>query len=109
MDHHVPRSITLGLRRRAVDVITAEENGTSELDDPVLLDRAGALARVLFTQDDDFLVEAARRQQEGIAFRGIIYSHQQDLSIGTSINDLEIIAKVGEPDDLINAVRYLPL
>lgn len=54
MDHHVPRAITSGLRLRGVDVLTAYEDGTHELDDPILLDRAGELGRVLFTQDDDF-------------------------------------------------------
>jgi hypothetical protein len=33
MDHHVPRAVTLGLRLREADVITAHEDGTSELDD----------------------------------------------------------------------------
>ncbi len=41
MDHHVPRSIAVGLRLRGVDVITAYEDGTSEADDPALLDRDG--------------------------------------------------------------------
>ena len=43
MDHHVPRAITLGLRLREADVITAYEDGTSELDDAGVLDRAGEL------------------------------------------------------------------
>jgi predicted nuclease of predicted toxin-antitoxin system len=51
MDHHVPRAITLGLRMRGVDVLTAFEDGASELSDPEVLDRAGALGRVLFSQD----------------------------------------------------------
>jgi len=34
MDHHVPRAITDGLRAHGVEVITALEDGTSELDDP---------------------------------------------------------------------------
>jgi len=38
MDHHVPRAITDGLRARGVDVITAFEDGTSELDEIGLLD-----------------------------------------------------------------------
>jgi len=59
MDHHVPRAITLGLRLREADVITAYEDGTSELDDTGLLDRAGELGRVLFTRDDDL---SLRRQ-----------------------------------------------
>ena len=35
MDHHVPRAITLGLRVRKVEVLTAYEDGTSELGDAV--------------------------------------------------------------------------
>ena len=73
MNQHVPRAITIGLRLRGVDVLTAYEDGTSEMDDAALLDRAGELGRVLFTQDDDLLVGATRRQREGIPFRGVIY------------------------------------
>lgn len=40
---------------------------------------------------------------------GIIYAHQLRVSIGTCVDDLEIIAEVGEPEDLVNGVRYLPL
>ena len=109
MNQHVPRAITVGLRLRGVDVITAYEDGASDMDDPELLDRAGELERVLFTQDDDFLVEATKRQREDIPFRGVIYAHQLRVSIGTCIHDLEIIAKAGEPEDLINRVQFLPL
>jgi hypothetical protein len=70
MDHHVPRAITLGLRLRRVDVLTAYEDGASELDDAALLDRASALGRVLFTRDDDLLAEAAKRQRGGRANSG---------------------------------------
>ena len=50
MDHHVPRAITLGLRLRGVGVLTAHEDGASELDDAALLDRASELGRVLFPE-----------------------------------------------------------
>ena len=49
MDAHIPRAITLGLRLRGVDVITAQEDNASDLPDPALLDQATALQRVLFT------------------------------------------------------------
>lgn len=102
MDHHVPRAITLGLRLRGVDVITAFQDGTSELDDAALLDRSGELGRVLFTRDDDLLVEATIRHRAGIPFHGIVYAHQLQASIGKCVEDLELIAKVGEPIDLMN-------
>ena len=94
MDHHVPSAITNGLRLRGVDVLTAHEDGTQRLEDPALLDRAGALGRVLFTRDDDFLKEAALRQQQGIFFAGVIYAHQLRVSIGVCIENLELIAKL---------------
>ncbi|MEN8217795.1 MAG: DUF5615 family PIN-like protein [Pseudomonadota bacterium] len=109
MDHHVPLDITVELRVRNVDVLTAYKDGTSTLSDPELLDRAGELKRVLFTQDKDFLIEATRRQREGISFQGVIYAHQLRVSIGTCINDLEIIAKAGELEYFIDRVEYLPL
>ncbi len=109
MDHHVPRAITLGLRLRGVDVRTAYEDGASELDDAALLDRASELGRVLFTRDDDLLAEAVKRQGEGTPFHGVISAHQRRVSIGRCVQDLEVIAKAGEPADLMNRVMFLPL
>lgn len=60
----MPRAVTVGLRQRGIDVLTAFEDGASEIDDASLLDRATALGRALFTQDADLLIEAARRQAE---------------------------------------------
>ena len=42
-----------------VDVLTAQRDGTTALHDPALLDRATAFGRVLFSQDEDLLAEAA--------------------------------------------------
>lgn len=109
MDHNVPSSIANGLRVRGVDVVTAFEDDAHKLDDASLLDRASALQRVVFTRDKDFLIETARRQQAGIPFYGVIYAHQLRVSIGTCVEQLEIIAKAGELDDVQNGVLYLPL
>jgi len=109
MDQHVPRAITLGLRLRGVDVLTAYEDGAGELDDAALLDRAGELRRVLVTRDDDLLAEAAKRQGEGTPFHGLIYAHQLRVSIKRCVQDLEIIAKAAAPSDLVNGVMFLPL
>jgi predicted nuclease of predicted toxin-antitoxin system len=55
MDVHVPLSVTKSLRFSGADIITAQEDGTSAIDDAALLDRATALRRVLETKDQDFL------------------------------------------------------
>lgn len=62
MDVHVKRVVTNGLRLRGVDVLTAQDDNATELEDDLLLERATALNRVLFSQDDDFLREANKRQ-----------------------------------------------
>jgi hypothetical protein len=89
--------------------MTAQEDGARRLLDPALLDRATALGRVLFTQDDDLLREAAERQRYSVAFAGVIYGHQLKVTIGQCIRDLELLAKVNEPEDCANRVAYLPL
>ena len=65
--------------------------------------------RVLFTNDDDFTVEAALRQASAIAFDGVIYAHQLKLTIGQCIEELEAIAVVYGPDDMKSRLVYLPL
>jgi predicted nuclease of predicted toxin-antitoxin system len=109
MDVHIPKAITVGLRLRDVNIITAQEDKADNLSDPALLDRATSLHRVLFTFDDDLLAEAARRQQKGIIFTGLIYAHPLQVSIGTCVRDLELIVKAGESEELTNQVVFLPL
>jgi len=107
MDHHVPRAITQALRARGVDVLTAFEDEADRFSDARLLSRATELGRVLFTQDDDFLAEAALRNQHQESFNGIIYAHQMRVSIGACVLQLEVIAKAGNTDDLVNRVEFL--
>lgn len=109
MDHNVPRQITQGLRLRTVDVITAHEDGTQQLNDAALLDRATQLNRVLFSRDDDLLVLARQRQKAGEHFSGVVYAHQLRVSIGACIHNLELIAQASEPGDLTDSVQFLPL
>ncbi len=62
MDEHVHRAITNALKLRTVDVLTVQDDGLTGAVDDIVLDRAIELKRVIFTQDDDFLVIANRRQ-----------------------------------------------
>lgn len=60
MDENVHGAITTGLRLRGVDVLTVQEDDRAGLPDPLVLDRAMELERIVFTQDSDFLIEANR-------------------------------------------------
>lgn len=108
MDVHIQKSITTALRLRGVDVLTAQEDVAATLSDQELLDRATRLGRVIFTQDDDFLSEAAGCRESGIPFAGVVYAHQLRVSVGKCIDDLELLAKACDPPDLANRVEYLP-
>jgi hypothetical protein len=109
MDAHIRSAITAGLRNRGVTIVTAQEDGCDRLSDPDLLDRATALGYVLFTSDTDFLVEAARRQRAGENFAGVVYAHALYVPIGKCIDDLELIAKINDPPDMVDRVMHLPL
>jgi len=109
MDEHVHRAITTSLRLRGIDVLTAQDDGHRHISDRVLLDRATVLGRVLFSQDEDLLAEANHRQRERIPFAGVVYAHQLQVSIGTCVRDLELIAKIANSEDLSDRVEYLPL
>jgi predicted nuclease of predicted toxin-antitoxin system len=108
-DHHIHKAIAVGLRLREVDILTAHEDSTDELPDPDLLDRASSLGRVLFTHDDDLLVEAALRQEQGKSFAGVVYVHQLQLTLGQCINELEFLAKLSDEGEAANQVVFLPL
>lgn len=109
MDVHVRKAVTNGLRMRGVDVLTAQDDGATLWPDDRLLDRAGELGRVLFSQDDDLLAEAELRQRQDRFFAGVIYAHQLAITVGQCVRDLEVIAKAAHPEDLINRVEFLPL
>lgn len=108
-DEHIHGAITTGLRCRDVNVLTVQEDNRTGISDFQILERAIELKRVIFTQDQDFLVEAHLRQVQGIYFSGVIYAHQQSITIEDCIRDLEIIAKACELEDLTNLVQFLPL
>ncbi len=108
MDVHIPMAITMELRLRGINVVTAQEDGADQLPDSKLLDRSTAQGRVLVTHDADFLREAARRRGQSIPFAGIIFIPQLDVTIGRAVSDLELCAKATKPQEWINRVEYLP-
>jgi len=109
MDHHIPASVTEGLRRREIDVLTAYEDDSAELADTLLLARSTELGRVLYSQDDDLLVITNEWLNSGREFAGLIYSHQLNITMGRAVQDLELIAQAYEPEDMVNRIEFIPL
>jgi hypothetical protein len=102
MDEHVPTAITVGLRLRGVDALTAQEAGLVAASDEARLALAAREGRVLFTQDADFL----RLHASGVPHAGIAYAHQQT-AVGYAVRALMLIYQVLEPEDLQNHVEFL--
>ena len=109
LDVHVPAAVARQLRTRGVDVLTAQEDDAAELDDPDLLDRAGLLGRLIFTQDIRFKALAEDWQRGDRPFAGLVFGHQLHGSVGQYVRDLELIAKATDPVDWLGQVEQLPL
>jgi hypothetical protein len=108
MDVHVPLAMTRQLRRRGVDVLTAQDDGFEEVEDDDLLLRATELGRLLFTQDIRFRVLAEDWQRQGREFAGLALGPQLGGTIGQYVEDLELIAKSSESDEWRKIVQFLP-
>jgi hypothetical protein len=114
LDHHVPAVIAAGLRQLQIDVLTVAEDGRADWDDDRLLERALELGRIVFTQDRDFqdrdfLVLAARWQQDRREFAGMVYGHQLRVTVGGAVRDIALIASVMTGTEMRNRVEFLPL
>ncbi len=108
MDVHVKSAITNGLRQRGIAVLTAQEDDQGNTPDAELLHRAHTLERLLFTQDDDFLVIAQEWQTLGRSFTGIAYAHQLGITVGQAVLQLQLVCEVMTVDELRNTILFLP-
>lgn len=108
MDVHIPLAITEQLRRRGVDVLTANEDNAATLPDDELLERVRILGRVIFTQDIRFKALAEDWQRQGRSFPGLIFGHQLRGTIGQYVRDLELIALGSEAEEWLNTIEHLP-
>ena len=109
MDQNVHGAITRGVLMRGVDVLTAEEDGSRELPDDQLLQRATELGRVLFSQDQDLIREARLLQAQDLPFAGVVYAHQLHVTVGVCVRDLSDLATHLDSEDMIGQLVFLPL
>ena len=109
MDHNVVRAVTEGLRMNGLDVLTAFDDGCHQESDRSILERAGELGRVVFTQDSDFLILAADHQARRTPFTGVIFAKHGALSIRKVIEDLTLICYALSGEEIRNQLIWLPL
>lgn len=105
-DEQVKSAITIGLRRRGMDLVTAQERGQRATDDEILLTTASAEGRLMLTNDKDFLRLHASWMAAGKNHSGIVY-WRRDLPIGEAIRRIFDYAVATSPAGAANQVRYL--
>ena len=90
------------MKRRGVEAFSARDIGRLGLTDEEQIEVAAKKQAVIFTHDVDFLRVAIQKQHQGI-----IYVHQQKLSLGECIKRLKAIAETKSPDEMRNRIIFL--
>ncbi|VVB84753.1 Uncharacterised protein [uncultured archaeon] len=103
-DENVNVAIIEGLKRRGVEAWSAIDKGKLGLSDEEQLRYALEERVIIFTHDDDFLSMVA---ESGIDHCGIIYVHQQHLSIGECIRRLKSIVETMSSEEMRNRILFL--
>jgi hypothetical protein len=101
-DEHVSGAVVMGLRRRGVSVLTAQEAGMMGASDEEHFAVARQRGLVMFTSDADFL----RLHSRGMAHNGIVYARQRT-PVGAIIRGLMLIHQVLDAADMENHVEFL--
>ena len=103
LDEHVPHAVADGLHRLGVDVTTTTDAGLLGAGDLEQIAFGVAEQRVVFSEDDDFLVLAS----EGVEHAGLAYCHQNTRSVGQIVRALELIWEVYEPTEMANRIEFI--
>lgn len=103
LDEHVDHAIADGLSLRGIAVTTCTDAGLIGASDEELLDYAWRESRVIFTNDDDFLVIAS----SGRTHAGVVYCAVGTRSMGYLIAALSFLSDELEPDDMINRIEFV--
>jgi predicted nuclease of predicted toxin-antitoxin system len=103
-DESVNAAIVKGLKRRGVNIWSARDVGRLGLSDEEQFEYAINEKAAIFTHDDDFLSLAIESEREHY---GIIYVHQQHVSIGDCIRRLKTIVETKSSDEMRNQIQFL--
>lgn len=103
LDEHVNVEIARQLNRLGIDTITVQALETQGEDDPIQLQLATELGRVLCTMDSDYVDLAA----EGTQHAGIVFIPSEHSEIGVVVRFLDLFARVFTADEARNRVEYV--
>ena len=105
-DEHVKSGIVEGLRRRGMDVVTAQQRMLQEADDETLLETSTREGRLLLTNDVDFLRIHDRWVRADREHSGIIF-WRQGLAIGMAVRGILHYARRTGAANAAKTVHFL--
>ena len=103
MDEHFSGHVTHGLRRRGINVLTAQEANRCGLPDEEQLAFATKDDRVMVTFDSDYLA----LHNIGISHAGIAWCPQRGYGTAMLIQLPELLCEITDRDQMRNHVEYL--
>jgi hypothetical protein len=102
LDEHVPPAIAEGLRRRGIDVTTTVDAGLTGADDVDHISFALATQRIIYTNDEDYLI----LNDQGIAHGGIVFCSQGSRSVGEIIRFLALMHACLSAEEMRGTVEF---
>ena len=102
-DQHIPSAVARGLRRRGVDVLTAQEANRCGISDQDQLQFSTQQERVLVTFDADFISLATG----GSEHSGIAFCAASKYSVGELIYALLLVQDALNLDEMRNHVEFI--
>jgi predicted nuclease of predicted toxin-antitoxin system len=101
-DEQISSAVTVGLKKRGIDVLTVTEAKLRGTRDEELLTFAADKKRIIVTQDKDFLRIAALKSDHS----GIVYAPQSRV-IGEMVRMLDLLAQVSDLEEMQGPVEYI--
>ena len=102
-DQHIPGAVARGLRRRGVEVLTAQEAGRCGNIDWEQLEFAYENEYVVVSFDSDFLALVA----SGVPHNGVAFCPATKYTIGELIYALLLVSDVLDMSDMRNHIEFL--
>jgi predicted nuclease of predicted toxin-antitoxin system len=106
-DECVDGRVLAGLRRRGIDIVSAQDEGLLSTPDQQHMQRASELGRVVVTADQDFLAIVSDLRRRGGPFPGLFYI-QHGTPVGETVRNIADAAEILDPPDMENWVEWIP-
>ena len=102
LDEHIPTAVAEQLRRRGIDILTADDAGLGGSDDTAYFRYSLETGRVLVSYDRHF----ARLHSLEAAHSGIVYFPSGNRSVGEVVESLILVREVYTAEEMIGRLEY---